>query len=113
MRALSAPTWKETRRHCTMSQLGLTFRARTAALKRTLSPSREALAGRKKLRKGAGPLFNNPLGPMKAILLEKPLHFTHTDIAEPASPGPDEALVRVHRIGICGTDISGYLGKMP
>ena len=28
-------------------------------------------------------------------------------------PGPGEALVRVHRVGICGTDISGYLGKMP
>ena len=26
---------------------------------------------------------------------------------------PGEALVRVHRVGICGTDISGYLGKMP
>ena len=31
----------------------------------------------------------------------------------PGDPGPGEALVRVHRIGICGTDISGYLGKMP
>ncbi|MDX1565287.1 MAG: zinc-binding alcohol dehydrogenase family protein, partial [Phycisphaeraceae bacterium] len=28
-------------------------------------------------------------------------------------PGPGEALVRTHRMGICGTDISGYLGKMP
>ena len=28
-------------------------------------------------------------------------------------PGPGEALVRVHRVGICGSDISGYLGKMP
>ena len=31
----------------------------------------------------------------------------------PPPPGPGEALVRVHRVGICGTDISGYLGKMP
>ena len=50
---------------------------------------------------------------MKAIVLEKPESFTITEIAEPGSPGPDEALVRVHRVGICGTDISGYLGKMP
>jgi alcohol dehydrogenase len=50
---------------------------------------------------------------MKAILLEKPLHFTHIDIPEPPQPGPGEALVRVHRVGICGTDLSGYLGKMP
>src|SRR5258706_14575880 len=50
---------------------------------------------------------------MNAILLEKPQHFTMTDIAEPPAPGAGEALVRVHRVGICGSDISGYLGKMP
>jgi len=50
---------------------------------------------------------------MKALLLEAPEDFKRIDIAEPAKPGPGEALVRVHRIGICGTDLSGYLGKMP
>lgn len=35
------------------------------------------------------------------------------DIEEPATPGPDEALVQVHRVGVCGTDIGGYLGKFP
>jgi 2-desacetyl-2-hydroxyethyl bacteriochlorophyllide A dehydrogenase len=50
---------------------------------------------------------------MKAICLESPKHFKHIDIAGPEKPGPGEALVRVHRVGICGTDISGYLGKMP
>src|SRR5262249_40608268 len=50
---------------------------------------------------------------MKALLLEKPEHFRPADIGEPPPPGPGEALVRVHRVGICGTDISGYLGKMP
>ncbi len=50
---------------------------------------------------------------MKAIQLERPLSFRSIDIAEPGAPGAGEALVRVHRIGICGTDISGYLGKMP
>src|SRR6266581_7401846 len=50
---------------------------------------------------------------MKAIQLEKPQQFRQLDIAEPSAPGPGEALVRVHSIGICGTDYSGYLGKMP
>ncbi|MBM3839288.1 MAG: zinc-binding alcohol dehydrogenase family protein [Verrucomicrobia bacterium] len=50
---------------------------------------------------------------MKAIVLEKPEQFTIGDLPEPGLPGPGEARVRVHRVGICGTDISGYLGKMP
>lgn len=50
---------------------------------------------------------------MKAILLESPRKFCVTTVAEPAPPGPGQAIVRVHRVGICGTDISGYLGKMP
>jgi alcohol dehydrogenase len=50
---------------------------------------------------------------MRAIRLEKPGHFEMIDIPEPPQPRAGEALVRVHRVGICGTDISGYLGKMP
>ena len=50
---------------------------------------------------------------MKAIQLEKPLSFRAVTIPEPAAPGEGEALVTIHRIGICGTDYSGYLGKMP
>jgi 2-desacetyl-2-hydroxyethyl bacteriochlorophyllide A dehydrogenase len=50
---------------------------------------------------------------MKAIQLKQPCHFEQIDIDEPKKPGPDEVLVRVQRVGICGTDISGYLGKMP
>ncbi len=50
---------------------------------------------------------------MKALQLEQPRTWRRIEIPEPASPGPDEALVRIHRIGICGTDLSGYLGKMP
>ncbi|MDP1796101.1 MAG: zinc-binding alcohol dehydrogenase family protein [Planctomycetaceae bacterium] len=50
---------------------------------------------------------------MRAIQLEHPKSFRLIDIPEPTDPGPGEAIVRVHRIGICGTDISGYLGKMP
>ena len=50
---------------------------------------------------------------MKAIQLEKPQSFRPLEIAEPAAPGPGEALLRIHRIGICGTDYGGFMGKMP
>src|SRR5215213_7137055 len=50
---------------------------------------------------------------MKALLLESPKVWKRLDIPGPAKPGPGEALVRVHRVGVCGTDIGGYLGKMP
>ncbi len=50
---------------------------------------------------------------MRAIQLEKPHNFRMIDSPEPPAPGPGEALVRVHRVGICGTDLSGFLGKMP
>ena len=50
---------------------------------------------------------------MKAIQLEKPQTFRPVEIPEPAAPGAGEAVVTIHRIGICGTDYSGYLGKMP
>ena len=50
---------------------------------------------------------------MKAIVLEEPKKLKQVDMPEPASPGPHEAVVRVHQVGICGTDISGYLGKFP
>jgi 2-desacetyl-2-hydroxyethyl bacteriochlorophyllide A dehydrogenase len=50
---------------------------------------------------------------MKAIQLEKPEHFRLIDVPEPPAPGPGDAVVKIHRVGICGTDLSGYLGKMP
>jgi alcohol dehydrogenase len=50
---------------------------------------------------------------MKALSLDAPTQLRRLDIPGPDKPGPGEALVRVHRVGICGTDISGYLGKMP
>ncbi|MFD2256747.1 zinc-binding alcohol dehydrogenase family protein [Luteolibacter algae] len=35
------------------------------------------------------------------------------DLPDAPAPGPGEALVRTHRMGICGTDLSCYLGKFP
>lgn len=50
---------------------------------------------------------------MRAIRLAEPRRFEKIDIAHPGNPGPGQALVKTHRMGICGTDTSGYLGKMP
>lgn len=50
---------------------------------------------------------------MKTIVLEEPKNFKMTETPEPAQPEAGEAVVKVHRVGICGTDLSGYLGKMP
>jgi len=49
------------------------------------------------------------------IALELTAPKTFRAVERPAAPRPlpGEALVRVHRVGICGTDISAYLGKMP
>lgn len=50
---------------------------------------------------------------MKALSLDAPKAFRRVDVPDPGLPGPGDALVRVHTVGVCGTDISGYLGKMP
>lgn len=50
---------------------------------------------------------------MKALSLEAPKNWKRIEIDPPSPPGPGEALVRVNTVGICGTDLSGYLGKMP
>lgn len=51
---------------------------------------------------------------MKTIILEQPEKFAITDTPEPAAaPPPGEALVRVRRIGICGTDQHAYRGRFP
>lgn len=50
---------------------------------------------------------------MRAIRLEKPRHLRYVEIESPGGPGPGQALVQTRRMGICGTDYSGYLGKMP
>jgi len=50
---------------------------------------------------------------MKAIQLAAPGQFQKIEIDTPAEPGPGQALVRSHVMGICGTDVSCYLGKFP
>ena len=50
---------------------------------------------------------------MKTVILEQPGRFTLTDTASPGAPGPDEVLVRVLTIGICGTDLHAFEGTQP
>ncbi len=50
---------------------------------------------------------------MQTIVLEQPGQFRLTDTAPPARPTANQALVRVRRIGICGTDLHAYRGRQP
>jgi 2-desacetyl-2-hydroxyethyl bacteriochlorophyllide A dehydrogenase len=50
---------------------------------------------------------------MKTLILEQPGRFTLTDTTAPGSPGPDEVLVRVLAVGICGTDLHAFEGTQP
>src|SRR5688500_10797698 len=49
---------------------------------------------------------------MLEIVLEEPGRFVTKDAPEPR-PAPGEALVRVHRIGVCGTDLHAFGGRQP
>lgn len=50
---------------------------------------------------------------MRSLCLLQPGVFEFQEGPDPPVPGDNEALVAVQAIGICGTDLSGYLGKMP
>lgn len=50
---------------------------------------------------------------MKKITLEKPEQFSLGESPAPSKAGPGEALVRVRRVGICGTDLHAFRGRQP
>ena len=50
---------------------------------------------------------------MRAIQISEPKTLRRIEIDFPSAPGPGMALVKTHRMGVCGTDISCYLGKFP
>ena len=50
---------------------------------------------------------------MLSLTLTAAKTFSWTTLPETAPPAPRMALVAIRAIGICGTDFSGYLGKMP
>jgi 2-desacetyl-2-hydroxyethyl bacteriochlorophyllide A dehydrogenase len=50
---------------------------------------------------------------MKTIVLEKPGTFQLTERADLRAPGAGEALIRIHRVGVCGSDIHAFKGNQP
>ena len=51
---------------------------------------------------------------MQTVVLEQPGRLALTDTAPPEGQlAPDEALVRVQRVGICGSDLKAFKGEMP
>jgi 2-desacetyl-2-hydroxyethyl bacteriochlorophyllide A dehydrogenase len=51
---------------------------------------------------------------MKAIILNEPGQFLQTEKTDiPNKLAPNEAIVRVHRVGICGTDLHAFEGVQP
>ncbi|MGD1891113.1 MAG: alcohol dehydrogenase catalytic domain-containing protein [Cyclobacteriaceae bacterium] len=50
---------------------------------------------------------------MKTIVLNEPGKLSYTDTPQNEDLQADEALVKVHRIGICGTDFHAYRGRQP
>lgn len=49
---------------------------------------------------------------MRQIVLQQPGDFREQQ-ADPPKPAAGEALVRVHRIGVCGTDLHAFAGQQP
>ena len=50
---------------------------------------------------------------MRAVRLEAPGALALVEVAPPGEPAAGEALVRVRRIGVCGTDLHAYGGRQP
>jgi 2-desacetyl-2-hydroxyethyl bacteriochlorophyllide A dehydrogenase len=49
---------------------------------------------------------------MRQIVLREPGEFVAEDVPQPVA-AEGEALVRVHRVGVCGTDLHAFRGKQP
>jgi 2-desacetyl-2-hydroxyethyl bacteriochlorophyllide A dehydrogenase len=50
---------------------------------------------------------------MRAVVLDRPGVLRADEQAQPAAPSRGSALVRVHRVGVCGTDIHAWYGRQP
>ena len=49
---------------------------------------------------------------MKAIVWQGPERMTIEERPDPGDPGADELIVRPQAVGICGSEVEGYLGHM-
>ena len=47
---------------------------------------------------------------MKALVYQGPWTMTLEEVPDPA-PQDDELLIKVHSVGICGSDVHGFIGK--
>ncbi|SVC42035.1 uncharacterized protein METZ01_LOCUS294889, partial [marine metagenome] len=47
---------------------------------------------------------------METIILETPGNFSLSKTQHPGSPGRGQALLKVRRVGICGTDLHAFEG---
>jgi 2-desacetyl-2-hydroxyethyl bacteriochlorophyllide A dehydrogenase len=50
---------------------------------------------------------------MRTVILERPGEYRLIQSEAPHEVGPGEALVRVHRVGVCGTDYHAFRGRQP
>jgi 2-desacetyl-2-hydroxyethyl bacteriochlorophyllide A dehydrogenase len=50
---------------------------------------------------------------MKTIVLDVPGQLRLFQQEEPLQPGPGEVLVRIRRVGVCGTDLHAFRGEQP
>jgi alcohol dehydrogenase len=50
---------------------------------------------------------------MKTLYFDEPEKIRTTQTDAPGEPGPGQAQVKTHRVGVCGTDLGGYMGKFP
>ena len=50
---------------------------------------------------------------MKSIVLKEPGHLAYAETSLDDQLLPDEALLKVHRVGVCGTDYHAYAGNQP
>lgn len=50
---------------------------------------------------------------MQRLVLRQPGHFSFESAPEPGLPAPGEVLLRIHRVGVCGTDYHAYRGRQP
>jgi 2-desacetyl-2-hydroxyethyl bacteriochlorophyllide A dehydrogenase len=49
---------------------------------------------------------------MKAIVWQGPNEMTVSEQPDPPDPGPGELILRPEAVGICGSEVEGYLGHM-
>lgn len=50
---------------------------------------------------------------MRSLVLESPGRLVTAHSASPDQPSSGQALVRVHRVGVCGTDVHAFNGRQP